>query len=481
VTEKITLPRPRFPEKYVVDPNELTAKRYGTLEMVQIWGAEKTFEYSLRSQGQAAMTLSRLYPRIVPKNIAEEIKEKASLKYIKPDRIRFFEAKFKHDIVGLNTALEEVLSDEAKPYVNLARTSADTTESAKALQIMDGLEVIASTVENVRDITLEKAKSWIKVPYMVNSHGLDSLPSLAGRPLVHYAELLQSDLEHIKSAYDNSTIGKWGDATGDHHSAKSLGIDGLKLQEEYCKDLGIGFSVAPAQTPGLEYQADVIYALTRTGATLDNLARFIADGKGADVDVFRDANPKKRKGSSAMPHKDIKGGNPATEEQEMSLSNYMEGCLTTALANCQMRYARDLSASANMRIILESGFKFFDHATRNLANVIYWTDINEKRSRERVARSFGVVTSEQVLTHLTNNASNPMPRSEAHNLVALKATDAYNTGMQFFDVLIEDKEITDRIDRDTLLEITDPFKFVGESEKIIETVYQKYHGKKTFE
>ena len=58
-------PKPRFPEYYSVDPATLAAGRYGTEDMIDIWGAEKTFEFSLKVQGQAALTLARLYPDIV--------------------------------------------------------------------------------------------------------------------------------------------------------------------------------------------------------------------------------------------------------------------------------------------------------------------------------------------------------------------------------------------------------------------------------
>jgi adenylosuccinate lyase len=41
--------------------------------------------------------------------------------------------------------------------------------------------------------------------------------------------------------------------------------------------------------------------------------------------------------------------------------------------------------------------------------------------------------------------------------------------------------VTSRIDKQTLEEITDPFKYVGESEKIVNTVFEKFHKKKTFD
>ena len=93
MAERKTQPKPRFPQGYEEDPSTLTAGRYGTKEMVEIWGPEKTFEYILRVQGQAALTLSFLHSDVISSDIAREIYEKANLKYVSAARIRELEKK----------------------------------------------------------------------------------------------------------------------------------------------------------------------------------------------------------------------------------------------------------------------------------------------------------------------------------------------------------------------------------------------------
>ena len=476
-----TEPKKRFPKGYKQDSNTLAAGRYGTLEMVEVWGHEKTFEYCLMVQGQSALTLARLHPEIIPEHLAEKIAQKASLEHIDPNRIRELEEQTGHDVIAINTSLEEMVDLDARPHINKAKTSADTTQPARALQLKASLEIIADSAENLRDILLEKSRAWIDIPHMDTTHLYDALPTLAGRPFAHYAEMLQSGLKFLKFVYENSILGKWADATGNHHSATALGIDGIKLQAEYCKDLGIGFMDAPAQVPGLEFEADVFYVMARLGETLNNIAKYIAWGRSDDVNILLNTDPRKKKGSSAMPHKDAKNGNPTVEEQTMSLRNYLIGNMVTALANCELPYARNLAASANTRINLGDGFKFLDHGIRNLANTVYWIGLNKERSVERVIRSYGVVTSQQVMTYLTdqNKVRNPMSRSEAHNLVGMLATEAWERKMPFVDILLKNQEVITRISERTLKEITDPTKYLGQSREIIGLIYQKHHKSKT--
>ena len=478
-----TLPKPLAPEGIKLKPEDLAARKYGSYEMVNIWGYEKTVDYSLKVQGQSCLILSKLAPNIISEDHAKRLNEKANLNYVKIERVRELEAKTGHDIIAINTSLEEVLDQELKPHPNKLKTSADTTQPARALQLKASLEIIADSLENLRDIVIEKSVKWINYPSIDLTHLYDALPTVAGRPFAHYAEMLQSNLDFLKIIYKKSIIGKWADATGNHHSAKSLGVDGLLLEDEFCNSLGINHMIAPAQIPGLEFESDIVYVAARSSETLNNLAQFIAYGRGDDCNIFINGNPKKKKGSSAMPHKDAKNGNPDIEEQIKSIRNKMQGWLTTSLSNCELPYARTLYASANSRIDFEDGFKFLDHGIRRLAEVVYWLNLNEDRSEERVKRSFGVVTSQQVLNYLTSqdHVKNPMPRSEAHNLMGEIATKAWTSKTHFIDLLLQNKEVTSRINEETLRRISNPLEYVGESKKIIQLVKENFYKKKTLE
>jgi adenylosuccinate lyase len=476
-----TLPRPVFSKDFKPDIKDLTAGRYGTEEMINIWGPEATIKISLLAQGQAAITLHEFAPEIISTGEAEEIYKVATEGNIDPNRVRELEEKTGHDVIAINLSLEEKLSEKAKSHVNKGRTSADTTQTARAIQFQYSLEEVAESVENLRDIIIEKSVDWKNIPHIDNTHLYDALPTVAGRPWTHYAEMLNSNLVRLRDVYDKSLVGKWADATGNHHSVFSLGIDGIKLQENYCNGFGLEYMIAPAQVPGLEFEADVFYMMARIGETLNNIAKYMAWGKSDDVNIFKDINPKKRKGSSAMPHKDAKGGNPTVEEQIMSLRNYLQGNLMTALSNCEMPYARNLAASANGRINAEDGFKFLDHGIRRLASAVYWLDIDKDRAKERLDRTYGITTSQEVMTYLTDprKVEDPMPRSKAHDLMGNLATKAYNERQQFVEVLLECDEVTKNLDSQTIIEITDSSKYIGQSKEIIEAVREKFYKKET--
>jgi adenylosuccinate lyase len=256
-------------------------------------------------------------------------------------------------------------------------------------------------------------------------------------------------------------------------------MDGLMLEDEYCGKLGLNHMDASAQIPAREYLADVIYVLARNAETMGNLANYIRTGRGDDAGIFK--FPRKKKGSTAMPHKDAKGGNPSVEEQTESSANYMRGALGTSLSSCKFDYARDLSGSASDRIIFEDAFNWGDFVVRRLANIVYKLEPVEERCKERVYRSYGAPTAQWVMNYVTDKTktNNPLPRSEAHDIIAKLATEAYVSKVQFRDVVLNCPDINSRLDRDTIIKITDPTNYIGRSKDIIERVYNKYHGKKT--
>ena len=468
----------------VRDAPVLLEGRYGTREQCDIWGTDaNTHNAIVDVQVRGYDVLNSLHPGNVPDEYVDALKQAAML--IDSNKIRAAEARGGHDVVAINKEWGQVADSivpNSSSIVNLMRTSADSTETAKAYRCKLSMEVLAASLENLRDIILEKSTEWIDDPFMDQTHLYDALPTVAGRPFSFFAEMLQSDLNVISFFYTNSLVGKWADATGNHHSAVSRGIDGMALQEAYARHLGLRCMTAPAQTPGREFNADIMYSLARTAGTLANLGRYIRRGRGDDSNVFIYDSPKKKKGSSAMPHKDIKNGNPTSEEQAESGLHEMAGKMVTAIETIVFDYGRDLGGSASDRLDVGPGFKLVDHITRKLADLTYYLTLNQGRSMDRINRTYGTVTSEQIMTYLVDptRSSSPMTRDDAHNLAADLAKKAYTERRPFFDVLKENQAISERIDGTTLQRVTDPLSYIGQSREIIKANYDVLHGKKTF-
>jgi len=470
----------------VKDAPRLLEGRYGTKEMCDIWGTDAdTYLAIMNAQVAGLDTINEMHPGRLPEKYVDTLRRTANFDHINAEDVRREEARTNHDVIAVNNtwgkAAEEAETG-ASSIINFMRTSADSTETAKAMRCKKSFEVLAGSVENLRDILLERSMEWIDAPHIDQTHLYDALPTVAGRPFSHYAEMLQSDLDAIRFFHGFSLIAKWAGETGNHHNAVAGGIDGMELQEEYARKLGLNSMTAPAQIPGREFNADIMYALARTSGTLANIGNYVSTNRGSDPALYKYMNPKKAKGSSGMPHKDLFGGNPTAEEQAQALLHELAGKMVTAIETIKMDYARNLDGSASDRLDVGPAFKFTDHVTRRLAEVVYWLELDRARSLDRLNRTYGVVTSSQVLTYLTDpmRTSSPMPRKKAHDMLGELATQAYLDKRPFFDVLTKRPEVTERIDADTLKMITDPIKYIGQSREIIERNYARFYRTRTF-
>lgn len=476
-----TKPRPYKEEGHKIDEKYLVAGRYGTREMCEALGPDQTIESILTVQGNVAQVVSEFYPGKLPPELAEEIQEKADLKHVDPAAVKAEEERTGHDVLGVTNTLSKVLSTEAKPHTGKYMTSADSTETGKALRLKKSLEILIESGENLRDIVLEQALAWKDMPHMQVTHLFDAVPETFGRAFAHYAERLSIRIERLKYVYDNSVYGKYSDATGNYHAANAVGVNGIKLEDELCRKLGIKHMIASSQVPAREFITDIVGEIAKYMEVVSDLAHHIRWLKSSDVDCI--AEDKKDKGSSAMPHKDMKGGNPTVEEQAESFASLVRGYVLAELSSNRMDYARDLSGSASDRSTIDDSFKVADFITRRMANLVYNLYPNERRINERMKRTFGVTTSSRVLAYLTDIelVSNPIARREAHNLLGELATAAYNQKRLFSDVLAENEAVSSRLSREKIAELSDPFTYLGESVKIIEKVFKEYHQKKTFE
>jgi adenylosuccinate lyase len=85
------------------------------------------------------------------------------------------------------------------------------------------------------------------------------------------------------------------------------------------------------------------------------------------------------------------------------------------------------------------------------------------------------------MTYLTDQRRTlkPMPRKEAHDLVAALAAEAYSKNIDFKDVLMNNRQIRERFSDEIIMKITNPEEYIGQSKEIMETVFRKYHKRRS--
>ena len=119
--------------------------RYGREELREIFGENQRLQFLLDVEAALARAHAKLGN--IPQNAADEITKKASIKFVKTDRVKEIERDTKHDIMAVTKALSEVCEKDAGKYVHLGATSYDIIDTANALQFAVATEQIQKNLK----------------------------------------------------------------------------------------------------------------------------------------------------------------------------------------------------------------------------------------------------------------------------------------------------------------------------------------------
>jgi adenylosuccinate lyase len=148
----------------------------------------------------------------------------------------------------------------------------------------------------------------------------------------------------------------------------------------------------------------------------------------------------KQKGSSAMPHK----RNPVTSEQISGLARVVRGNAQAGFENVALWHERDISHSSTERVILPDSTTLLDYLLNKTVNLIETMFVYPKRMLANLESTHGLIFSGQLLLDLVEHG---VSREDAYRLVQSHAMRAWKEGLNFYRLVLADKEITEKVPR----------------------------------
>ena len=178
--------------------------RYKT-GIAELFTQEKKLEYWLRVEGE----LSQIHAEVgnIPKELADEIKNKANLKYVKLERVEQLDKEIHHDLMAMVKALSEQCKGDAGNYVHLGATSYDIEDTALALQLKDALDYIKNSLHDLlRELitVMDRTKSLICIG---RTHGQHALPTTFGMKYGVWSYEVDRHLDRINEVLNNTIFG----------------------------------------------------------------------------------------------------------------------------------------------------------------------------------------------------------------------------------------------------------------------------------
>ncbi|MEM3396512.1 MAG: adenylosuccinate lyase [Thermoplasmata archaeon] len=430
--------------------------RYGREEMKRIFEENSRLEYMLRVEGALALVQAEFGN--IPAEMAEKINEMATQEHVKMERVKEIENQIKHDVMALVKALSEV-SEEAGKYVHLGATSNDIIDTANALQIKDGLEIILKGLGELRRVLLAIAKEHRNTVMIGRTHGQHAVPITFGLKMAVFATEVARHEERIRQGIPRFCVGKLLGAVG---TGAALGPNALKIQEKLMEKLGIWAENGCTQVVGRDRYIELVCLLANIATTCEKFATEIRNLQRTEINEVSEHFEETQVGSSTMPHK----RNPVMAENICGLARVVRALVLPAFENNLMWHERDLTNSSAERFIIPHAFILCDDIIHKTISLFRKLNVNAEQMQKNIELTQGLVMAERVMIELTKKG---MGRQEAHELVRKLSMEALSEKRHLSDLLVE-RQIFSREDVEKIFEAG---SYVGVAPEIVDKIIKE--------
>ena len=401
-------------------------ERYSRKELKSIWADYNKYSIWLKIELAAAEAMEKF--KIIPRGVVKKVKSKSK---IRVSRILEIENKVKHDVIAFLTSITEQAGDKAR-YLHKGMTSSDILDTCFNLQLKQSGEILLKDLDKLLKTIKKKAIKYKFTMCIGRSHGIHAEPITFGlKLLTFYQEFLRNKKRLENSIEEISTCAISG-AVGTFANVDP------RVEKYVAQKLNLSIEPISTQVIPRDRHAQFFSTLGIIASSIERFAVEIRHLQRTEVLEVEEFFGKKQKGSSAMPHK----RNPILSENLTGLARLIRSNVAPALENITLWHERDISHSAVERNIGPDSTITLDFALSRLNDVVENLNVYPKNMLKNLNITNGLFFSQRVLLELTETG---FSREEAYKIVQKNAMKSWNSDTQFYDNIINDKKITNKI------------------------------------
>jgi adenylosuccinate lyase len=401
--------------------------RYETPEMAALWNEEAKFRSWLLVEKTVASVQAEL--GIIPKPAARAI-QRATFKLKEIDE---FEKVTNHDVIAFTRSVAKSVGTSGK-YVHYGLTSYDVVDTALSLRCVSALEITQAALGGLRLETARLALEHKHTPMMGRTHGVHAEPITFGLKCLSWFEETNRNIQRLAAAAQEMRYGKISGVVGGY---TQLGPD---VEARVLSRLSLKPEPVSTQVIPRDRHAAMLNTLALVATGLERIATEIRNLQRTEIGELAEPFSRGQRGSSAMPHKK----NPITCERITSLARLVRAYAQVALDNVCLWHERDLSNSANERIIIPEAFTLTHYMIRKLTGVLAGLVVRPDRMLRNLESSGQTFFSQAVMLELVSAG---MDKDRAYKLVQELAFACQAGGASLPAVCRSNPEVSGMLDR----------------------------------
>ena len=429
---------------------------FTTAAMRQVWSDENRVQKYLDFEKALAVAQARL--KIIPQEACDEIVKHCDVKEYDFAKLKEATERIGYPVLPVVQQLVKLCKDKLGEWSHWGATTQDITDTATVLQIREALDLVDAEIDGICNALAALAKKYRDTPMAGRSNLQQAVPITFGYKVATILAGFERHRERLKQLKERVLVGEFGGAAG---TLSSLGTEGLKCQVELMKELKLGQPAISWHTVR-DCIAEVGCFLGLVTGSCGKIAFDVKLLMQTEVEEVYEPFHQGRGSSSTMPQK----RNPISSVYITAQSAIVKQHVAALLEAMVEDHERATGPWEIEWIILPEIFMLSAGALAQTRFVLEGLQVNEKKMRENLDLTKGLIMSEAVMMKLGDR----MGRNYAHDHVYDLCREVVKTGTPLIDLLEKDAEIKKYANRKELEAMVDPANYLGVAGEMVDRV-----------
>jgi 3-carboxy-cis,cis-muconate cycloisomerase len=444
------------PNATVID-SDVYSDIFSTSAMRDVWSDRSRVQYYL--DFEKALAITQAYLGVIPREAAEEISLHCNVDEIDFAKLKTATEHIGYPVLPVVQQLTTLCKDDLGQWCHWGATTQDITDTATVLQIRSAFELIELEMKAVSESLSRLARDHRNTPMIGRSNLQQAVPLTFGYKAAVWLAGVDRHIQRLDQLRRRVLLGQFGGAVG---TLASLGEQGLPVQQGVMERLGL--------IPPLISWHTVRDTIAEVGCFLGILCGLL-DKIASDVKVMmmtelnevqEPAGGGGRGASSTMPHK----RNPISCAYITACSSVVRQHTASLLSAMNADFERATGTWEIEWLVLPEMFCLSAGALAQAKYLLSGLVVHPENMKKNLQLTDGLINTEAIMMALGPK----MGRSKAHDRLAAISIAVSQGKGRLIDLLSNDPEIVQILDRSAIERLMEPTNYLGNSGAMVDRV-----------
>jgi adenylosuccinate lyase len=403
---------------------------------------------------------------ILPLPIAAEIRKKASLEFVKMERIVEIYRKTKIASVAMIRALAEVCDHGAGEYVHYGSCSPELFENTLAYRIGKAMDIFERDLTLIRQHLNRLAEDHRFTLMAERSHGQQALPITFGLVAAIWSDAVAKHLERFQEARKRILLGSIKGAVGTYGSHYMIcGEKCIELEKKILAKLGMVPNRVSLRRH-MDRLTEFMNLLSLLAVTFEKICGDMVTQQRNEVGELEEPfDTEHQIGSSSLPQK----RNPVYGESIMAWAKKIRSN-ASAFAETHMMDSHDFVGFYMEDLIIPETCVLAGAMLNNAKYIFERLVVKKEAMRRNLDMLHGLIMTEPLMLALSKKMGK---KQTAHAIIHRIAMEAFERNLPFDQLLLKNNDILKYLSKEEIVELLKPENHLGMTQWSIDNVIKK--------